>query len=768
MYGARRPIVAGELSVRGLEKPVVIRRDKFGVPHIDAETDHDAAFALGFVQAQDRAGQLEVYQRIVRGTLAELVGPPGLPADRLTRRLGFRRAAVEHVPRLDADVRSFLDAFAAGVNAGQQDGSKQWPHEFAILNATPSPWDAADVMAYVKFMSFQLPSNWDVELARWIMLREDGPAAVMALDPAAPALKGDSVEGARAPAGLATLEAELKALEAFAPRGGGSNNWVVAGSRSASGQPMLAGDPHLGPTLPNPWYLAHVRTPTWSVAGAMFAGSPVFPIAHNGFACWSVTAGLTDNTDLFLETLSDDGKKARQPDGTWIDCEIVRETIRVKGGADEVVEVAITPRGPIVTPLIPGEKQAISLNAVWLQPRRMRGFFDALRAQSFAEFRAPFADWPLLPLNVLYADEGGTIGYQLTGDLPVRGGGIGFLPTPVSRGDWASYVPFEQMPTTTNPDAGFLATANSDPHSWCPTVPNPPHLGFDYIDPYRAETIREELAKRTDWSVPAFQQLQLNLRSKPWEAIRETILALSSNEPHAALALEQLREWDGQIAADSPAAAIYETFLAEMCVRTAKAKAPNCWQLALGGNGDGPFAHSLLADRRFLHLVHLLLAQPAGWFARTWPEEMLDALGAAVRRLREEAGPSPPYWAWGHRRMLRLRHPLFGKHWLLGRVFNIGPVPMAGDANTIAQAGCRPLTLFDETHNFPNLRTAFDTANWSNCRFALAGGQSGNPCSPHFADQFPLWQRGEGIPIAWTSDEVIKSAVSSLRLLPTA
>src|SRR5438105_801179 len=164
LYGARRPIVTGELTVRGLEKPAVIRRDRFGVPHIDAETDRDAAFALGFVQAQDRAGQLEVYQRIVRGTLAELVGPPGLPADRLTRHLGFRRSAVQHMPVLDADVRGFLEAFTAGINAGQQEGSKQWPHEFAVLKATPSPWDAADVMAYVKFMSFQLPSNWDIEL----------------------------------------------------------------------------------------------------------------------------------------------------------------------------------------------------------------------------------------------------------------------------------------------------------------------------------------------------------------------------------------------------------------------------------------------------------------------------------------------------------------------------------------------------------------------------------------------------------------------------
>lgn len=754
-------MLEGELGVPGLSAPVVIRRDAWGVPHITAENEPDAIFALGFVQAQDRAGQLEILQRVIRGTLAELVGIAGLPVDRLTRRIGFRRAAFAQLDVLDSDVRQALDAFTAGINAGYEHGLRQWPHEFALLKSVPSPWEPVDVLTYVKFMSFQLPSNWDVEIARYLMLRQDGPEAVLALDPVERGLDLRGVSDAK-PAGLTPMMLELQALEEFLPRGGGSNNWCVAGSRSASGQPLLASDPHLGPNIPNPWYLAHLSTPDWSVAGAAFAGTPVFPIAHNGHACWGVTAGLTDTTDLFIETLSADGRRTREPDGTWHDCELIRERIVVKGGEDVIEDIAVTPRGPIITPLIPGETHALSVKAVWLQPRKLRGFFEGTKARTFEDFRRPFAHWPVLPLNVLYADTGGTIGYQLIGDLPIRSGGSGLLPTPVARGDWSGFVPFDDMPHIANPECGFLATANDDPASWCPTRVE---LGHDFCDPYRAATIREELAKQSRWTAPDFQHLQLNLRSKPWEELRPILLALAPEENDARAALAELREWDGQVTADSPAAAVFEFFIALMSVRVAQAKARHCWRLAVGGDGQGPFGFSLLADRRVQHLVHLLQKQPPGWFD-SWSNEISDALGVVIRTLRSEAGPAPPYWAWGHRRLLRLRHALLGRHWLFSRVFNLGPFPMPGDANTIQQAGVRPLKPNSETHNFPNLRTCFDTANWSNCRFALAGGQSGNPTSPHYDDQFPLWQRGEGIPMPWSEAEVLRAAKNTLMLRP--
>jgi penicillin G amidase len=766
--GARRPIVDGEITIPGLARPIVVRRDSYGIPHIDAATEDDAAFALGFVQGQDRAFQLESIVRLVRGTLAELVGEAALPVDRITRRIGFRRNALIHLEQIDPSIREFLNRFTAGINAGSALGLKQWPHEFSLLKSTPTHWDAADVLAYVKFMSFQLPSNWDVELARMLMQRWDGSEAVLALDPivAATGMPISHSTTSADSAALAQLTAELKAVSEFAPRGGGSNNWVIDGTRTVSGKPILASDPHLAPSLPSPWYLAHINTPAGFVAGATFAGSPVFPIAHNGHACWGVTAGLTDTTDLFLETLSDDGMQVRQPDGSWRATTRITETIAVKDAADVIETVIETPRGPIITPLIPDEALAISMQAVWLKPWPIRGFFEAAKAKSFDTFRGSFAHWPVLPLNVLYADATGAIGYQLVGNLPERTGGAGLLPTPVAAGDWRpDPVPFAEMPMQIGSKSGYLATANDDPLEWLES-PGRRVTGWDFVEPYRARVIRDQLARRSDWTAAACQQLQLNLHSMPWQEIREVVLAVSATDGDAVMALALLRDWDGTVAADSPAAAIFELFLAEMIIRVAKAKAKTAWKLAIGGDGTGHFAHSLLADRRVLHLTRLMLTQPTGWFVRSWPDEMADALAAVIRRLRAQAGPSSPYWAWGHLRTLTLRHALLGKHRVLKRIFNIGPIPFGGDSNTVQQGGSRPLDPTAETHNIPNLRTVFDTADFRQSRFALAGGQSGNLLSPHYGDQFPLWQRGEGVPIAFELDDVIRHAVSSLRLMP--
>ena len=210
---------------------------------------------------------------------------------------------------------------------------------------------------------------------------------------------------------------------------------------------------------------------------------------------------------------------------------------------------------------------------------------------------------------------------------------------------------------------------------------------------------------------------------------------------------------------------MFELFTAEMCVRVAKAKAPKSWLTALGESGLGIVSHSLLTDRRAGHLMGLVRGQPAGWFA-SWPKEMESVLGDVVRKLRREVGPSPAFWAWGHLRQLRLEHPLFGKHPWLGPMFNLGPVACGGDCNTVAQSGVRCAEPTAYTHNIPNLRTVFDLADLSRSQFVLCGGQSGNPLSPHHADQLPLWQCGESFTMPWEQTEVIRAAVDTLRLLP--
>ena len=787
--GKRLPITVGEIRTPGISSPVTIRRDQWGIPHIDANSLTDAAFGLGFCQAQDRGFQLETSLRFGRGTLAELVGEAGLPVDRVSRRIGFRRAAEKQVAVLDADVRAQLAAFAAGVTAGFAHGLTRKPHEFSVLGGEPTPWETADVLAYLKVLSFLLPSNWDVEMARLRILRADGPNAVRDLDPVGGVIQNPSPpppprsgEGEQslfsssplrfgegpgeglpfAPDALSLLLADLAAVQKYAPGGGGSNNWVIAGSRTVSGKPLLASDPHLAPTLPPPWYLAHVRTPEGSVAGATFAGAPAFPIGHNGFACWGVTAGLTDNTDLFLETLGPGGGSVRTADGSFLPCEVVRETILVKGRPEVVEDVLVTPRGPVISPVIPGVSEAISIRAVWLDSLPVRGFVDAPKATDFESFRTPFAAWPVLPLNVVYADSAGTIGRQLVGQLPVRKGGHGLMPRPADRADsgWDGYVPFEDMPVEIDPPGGIIATANNPPES--PAA----YLGHDFVDRYRVTVIREELGSSpVGWTVADFLKLQRNVRSKPWEELRDSVLSLTA-KGRVQTALDLLRAWDGNVSADSPAAAVFELFVAEMSCRIARAKAPNSWKEAVGGDGTGPMAHNLFSDRRVEHLVRLVHAKPDGWFTTGWEAEMTAALEAAVETLTRTRGPAPRWWTWGDARPLVLRHTVLGKSRLLGAIFNRGPVPCGGDQNTVSQAGVRPLDPLAPTHNMANLRAVFDPSDWSNSRFVLAGGQSGNPTSPHADDLFALWQRGDAIPIPWTPDEVLRAAVATLRLVP--
>ena len=765
VFGARLPYSRGELRIPGLERPVTIRRDKFGIPAIEAETEHDAHFGSGFVQGQDRCFQLETLLRIGRGTLAELVGPGGLPLDRMSRRIGFARSAIAQVKVIDADVQETLGAFVAGVNAGQTLGLPAKPHEFAILGGTPTPWTTADVLATLKLISFSLPGNWDVELARLRMLRADGRAAVEALDPSWHAVPA----GSDGSAALDALARDLALFQEYVPTGGGSNNWLIAGSRTASGKPILANDPHLRPDIPPPWYLLQVRTPTRSFAGAALAGTPAVAIGHNGFCAWGVTAGLTDNTDLFIETLDATGKQVRNASGSFTPCEVAREIIHVKGKPDHVEEVLLTPRGPVVSPLVPDVREVLSMRAVWLDALPLRGLLDAPLATSFDSFRKPFAAWPCLPLSMLYADASGETGYQLVGQVPVRKSGRGMIPLPgdAPGAGWeAEHLAFDKMPFVRNPSTGYFATANDDPYTR-PDATTTGFLGADFLEQYRVDAIRHELAQRPDgWDLAACSALQLSVRSLAWDEIREVILNIPTESPKAREAIELLHAWDGHVDARAPAATIFELFMAEMSIRVAKAKAPQSWELALGGSGTGVLAHNLFADRRVSHLVKLLRSQPAGWFTRPWPVEMADVLNGIIERLREKYGPSPDWWQWGDLRPLHAKHPILGKHWLFGPIFNAPSIPCGGDSNTISQAGTAPLRPLQPTGNIAGLRVVFDCANFGNTRVVLCGGQSGNPFSPHALDLFYKWQLGDNVPLPWTTQEILKGAKATLRLEP--
>ncbi|MGC4121643.1 MAG: penicillin acylase family protein [Myxococcales bacterium] len=629
LLGTRLPKTEGELPAP-LHSEVTIRRDRHGIVYVEAQNDDDAFFGLGFAEAQDRAFQLELFVRAARGTLAEVVGAEMLDADRLARRLGFRRNAQAQLEVQTPAVRAQLEAFIRGANFALRQGPRT--HEAALLGAPPFVLEPADSLAVVQFISFALCSNWDAELARLRILLADGPEALFALEAADPSLiageRGSRLErDARLLQAAEKLAADADRLLGAAPAGGASNNWVLAPSRTTTGRPLLACDPHLSPMLPAYWYLAHVRTPDWAVSGACFPCQPIASFGHNEKVAWGFTAGHHDNTDLFVERLSDDGTRALR-EGGWEACEVRDEVIRVRGRADVHERVVVTPRGPVVSPCLPAGAPVLSMRATWMAARPIASF-QIFRAQTVAEARELFRVYPADSENRLFADVHGTIAWQLVGDAPARRGGHGLVPMPAWHADtgWEREpLPFDSLPGITNPPEGFLATANQPPRSTTQTF-----LGADWLDGGRYARIVELLAAREKWDLEATMRMQLDRTTVYWRALRETVLAAMRGSP-AREAVGLLEDWDGVVGPDSAAAAVFEPL-----VRGADgAGLPRQGSEGLGGRARG--RHQRAAAARDDGAAALGAAGAAGPLeARRVVRRRLGRRGALQPRGRGEA-----------------------------------------------------------------------------------------------------------------------------------
>ncbi|MCC7535887.1 MAG: penicillin acylase family protein, partial [Deltaproteobacteria bacterium] len=742
----------------------------------DATTEHDAFFGLGFCQAQDRGFQIELLVRLVHGRLAELVGAEMLDADRLARRIGFVQIAAKQLACMDEASRAQLASFARGVNAGFAHGAKRKPHEMALLGIEPTPFATSDPIAVLQFLSFALSSNWDAELARLRVLRADGADALVALEASLAEWRAEigladrllrDVDVLGAAEELAHGAAHLAATGAAV---GASNNWAIAPSRTATGRPILAGDPHLAPTLPAPWYLAHVRTPDWAFTGACFVTQPVVSIGHNAHGAWAVTAAHVDNTDLFVEHLGEDGTSVRDGD-RYVACEVRDEVIRVKGGPDVVERVLVTPRGPIVGPALGEHRDALSMRATWMAPRAI-GAYGLFRARSIDEMRACYVAYPGISENRVFATADGHVAWQIVGDTPVRKKGHGLLPSPgwdPSAGWEAEPRPFDELPSLRDPAIGFVASANQ-----CPPERDhgtDPFLGADWLDGYRYDRIVERLASRDDWTVDACVRLQLDRTSLLWRELRDAFLSAARDgsgrlaDPDLAVALRLLEAWDGDVAPSSSAASVFELAFADLAVRISRARAPNAWKDALGQGINAVLVHGAMPLRRVASLSRLLRDQPSGFFDDGWADAIRGALARAVGWLRSHHGAATHQWAWGRVRPLHLRHPVATQR-PFDRVFSLPPVSVGGDVTTIPQASVDFQHPTGDPIGIANLRAVIDVGSWEQSRWSLAGGQSGNPCSAHFGDLLPIWESGEGIDIAWTPRDVARRARTTLRLVP--
>lgn len=781
------PQTDGEIALSVLARAVHVYRDAYGVPHIFAESAADLYAAAGYVAAQDRLWQMDLTRRAIHGTLSEIFGETTLPSDRFLRTWGFRRIAEKIATQISAESKAALAGYAAGVNEFIRTHENALPVEFSLLRYKPAPWRIEDSIGYVRLMGFKLCFSWYAEAALGRAAEQLGMQSLSELFPAvlentpvivAQDAVSDGVTGRglyHVPwpsGGLSRLDTFVadglatRALLGLAGAVAGSNCWVVAGSRSASGKPLLANDPHLELTLPSLWYEVHLVAPGIDVTGVTLAGLPGVIIGHNRAIAWGLTNGMVDDIDFYVERLNPDNPDECYYDGGWRAIETETETIPVKGAAPENLVLRYTHRGPIISQVHPVyQKDSIAVSMAWTGFRvsdDIRAILEINRASNWTEFENAVRHFAVPSQNFLYADTTGNIAYRAGGIVPIRRDGKGFLPYAgwERNGDWIGEIPFAEMPHVLNPAAGYIATANNqmvDRHykyyisnAWEPTS--------------RVERITELLQARPRHDVASFQRMQTDLVSAHARRMLPALLAhLSSAELNETEkdVVQLLRDWDGTEDAMSIAGAVYNVWFVKFLERTLRDDlSEEIWTNYLDWSALGIRAGEYL----LAHSGAGLLDDRSTSTAESAREIVLAAFRDALDYLRETIGSSIGDWQWGSLHTLTIRHTL-GRQKPLNYLLNAGPFPQGGSANTIWKAEF-PLTESYRAEVGPSMRQVVDMATPEKSWFVIAGGQSGQPFGRHYQDQIDLWRQGKYRQVLMARSEIEKTSVERLVLLP--
>ena len=808
----RLPKLDGEIRLKGLQKPVQVVRDVWGVPHIYAEISSDLFYAQGFVHAQDRLWQMEFSRRVVAGRLAELLGEIALPLDRWMRTLTLRRVAEFEVNLQAPEDHKYLQAYANGVNAYLDKGPL--PIEFFLLQHRPEPWVVADSLSWIKMMAWSLSVNWESEILRSHLVARLGPELAAELEPPQlpcwPYAIPPGAEYQRV--GLNALERADAARPFSSPTpyaGLGSNNWAIAGTRSLTGKPLLANDMHLGLTAPSIWYENHLISNDLSVTGVTFPGLPGVVSGHNGHVAWGFTNGFQDVQDVYLEHLKKlpDGTIQAEYNGQWEEIKVLHEQIRIKDQKPVTEEVLITRHGPIINALSPNfcGDQPLALRWTALEPDTMiSGLFSFIQAKDCKQLHETLRFWTSPAQNVVYADVDGNISYTFAGKVPIRSKNRGRLPVPgwTDEYEWTGYLPFDTLPHIENPAQGFIVTANNQVVS----DDYPVQLDLEPIAGDRAQRISEMIMDNSlrdgqeKIDIPFIERMQFDQVScSAKEFIRrfsQLSLLNSAHHPETELhsALNYLKNWDGKLAAESIPAAIYQVFIRKFIwlVLSDKLAPDSEYRTARQGfsltnpssdsslddlpervMGKGPtpiLAESSLFGSHWLPwLVNQMENPDSKWFNLGKGEKrddvMLLALRMSVEDLKSILGESIPEWSWGKLHQLTYQHVL-GSNNFLGPLLNLGPYPVGGDQTTIWATSTFSHNLGTDQMVGPPFRMIIDLKNLENSVSILAPGQSGNPASPHYQDQVEAWFKGYYHPILYYQPEIEKQAKHRLKLLP--
>jgi penicillin amidase len=809
---AALPQLDGDVHLAGLSAPLTVRRDAHGVPHIDAATQEDMLVAQGYVTAQDRLWQMDGLRRSANGELAEILGPALVKQDKTQRVLQIRVTAqriYEHLPAAD---RERLDAYARGVNLfiAQAESSNTLPVEFRLLMYQPRPWSGVDSVSVGLAMVQELDTHAETKLSRArVSARLNDPKLETDLYPVGswrdrpptgikvdlsepqpqppPTKKNDDEDDddenteTRAVPGSAPISPALAAPEnthalmallglprcdGCAP---GSNNWVVAGSHTASGKPLLSNDMHLTLREPDTWYMADLRAPGFHAAGVTLPGLPLVVAGHSEHVAWGFTALEADVQDLYYEKLDGKGNYEGN-DAQWRPLAVDREVIHVRGGKDVVLDVQSTAHGPLMNPILAASDPPIALKWTLYDPSlNALPFYQMNTASNWTEFSAALAQWCWPTQNLVYSDDQGHIAYHAVGKVPIRGpDGKSIFDKPLPHGtrdtpsewgqEWGQYdcagicpiyIPFDSMPNAFDPPSGFLATANAR----VTTDKSPYPLTDDWIDPYRVERIYKALDGRDQLTPKDMLAVQTDIYSEVDQemgqrfayAIDHTPGPEGNSDPRMRQAADLMRSWDGRLTTDSAAASLVTQTRAAL------------WPLILEPK-LGKLANDYhWGEKNFAEEEIVMHAKPE-WLPKNYKN--WDALLTAAVRKGMKAGKAPgdvAKWTYGSWHVVDVEHPLAPLLPLLGRVAGTGPQPQSGDATTVKQVG-RTLG--------PSQRFTMDWSNIDGSTENIVLGESGNPFSPYFRDQWNDWYGGTTFALPFTPAAVSAQTSHTLRLLP--
>lgn len=763
------------LSIAGLKESVTVRRDGRGIPYIEAKNDADLFFAQGYVTAQDRLWQMDLFRRVARGETAEIFGKVALEEDRRWRKLGFAQIVEEGWKTSKPEIRAAMENYARGVNAYLATlDDKSLPVEFQILQFRPREWKPTDSVIVGAIFADALSTTWQQDLLKASLQSLPKEKLEMMFEPSAQddvllfgkdneKVKGKSKNEKIVKSAISENSAitetldfiaraeeirknSLEKIGFYAENLAASNNWVISGKRTLEGKPILANDPHLRPSQPPIWYMVHLHSPNVKVAGVTSAGVPGVLLGHNEYFAWGATNVGPDVQDLYLETFNEKNQY-KTPKG-WEEAKVRKEEIKVRKSATstetetEILEV-VTTRNGVIFAESEGKKYALRWTAFDPKLSTFDAFFYINYAKNWEEFKNALRGYGGSMQNFIYADVKGNIGWYAAGKVPIRKTGDGSLPYDgaTDAGEWVGFIPFEELPHLYNPPEGFIVTANQR------TVGK----SYKYHDliarvyvPFRAKRIQDLIAANPKMTLNDSSDIQMDtfsiLNSR---FAREIVNSKAASDE----TIKILQGWDGRMNPDSPAALLADEIRIAFRNRL------------LAGNFGKDIAGRLRWVNEGNFLNKIITEQPKEWLPKEYASfaELLKASEIDAReKLIKNLGIDRTKWTWGEANKARFRHELAVVP-LIGLQFNVPILPLKGSGGT----GASP-----NVGSAVSMRFLAQPPDWDETRQVITTGQSGNPKSPHWADQIDNWYTGNTPIFPYSEAAVRAAAKNTIVLIP--